>query len=132
MIHSQVCGSRAFWTTFGVSWLIGSLAFGADPNAVAIKEVLTDLKNPRGLAIRPDGSGETCEVFVAESGAGRVIKIRSDHPEKRIDVVSGFSTRPANDDGVSSPAVQSLFFLVHMRLVAAGRNDDGTPFVKLY
>jgi hypothetical protein len=126
-------GSRwTNWIALGLACALGSVAIGADTNAIAVEKVLPGLKNPHGVAIRPDGSGEPYEVFVAESGAGRVVKIRSDKPEKRIDVVSGFSTKPANDDNLSSPGAHSLHFLDHMRLVVAGGNDDGAPFVKFY
>jgi hypothetical protein len=99
---------------------------------VAVKKVLSGLNNPHGVAIRPDGSGESYEVFVAESGAGRVVKIFGDKPEKRIDVVSGFSTKPANEESALTAGVHSLHFLDHMRLVVAGGDDDGAPFVRLY
>jgi hypothetical protein len=109
-----------------------SIAFGADANAIAVKKVLSGLKNPHDVAVRPEGTGEAYEVFVAESGAGRVVKVRSDKPDKRIDVVSGFSTKPANDDSLTSAGVHSLQFLDHMRLVVAGGDEDGAPFVRLY
>jgi hypothetical protein len=132
MYDSCVCCHRIAWIILGLAWSFGSIAFGADTNASEVKKILTDLKNPHGVAVRPDGSGEAYEVFVAESGAGRVIKILSGKPEKRIDVVAGFSTKPANDDSPSSAGVHSLHFLDHMRLVVAGGDDDGTPFVRLY
>jgi hypothetical protein len=110
----------------------GSITFGANANAVAVKEVLTGLKNPHDVAVRPEGSSEAYEVFVAESGAGRVVKILSGKPEKRIDVLAGFSTKATGDDNPSSPGVHSLEFLDHMRLVATGGDEDGSPFVRLY
>src|SRR3954453_12980564 len=128
MYEPLVCSRRTTWLALGLAWSFVPIAFGADTNAVTVKQVLAGLKNPHGVAIRPEGSGEAYEVFVAESGAGRVVKIRSDKPAKRIDVVSGFSIGPANDDNLSSPGAHSLHFLDHMRLVVAGGNDDGAPF----
>jgi hypothetical protein len=132
MYEFRVFSRQINWIALGLACALVSVAIGADTNAVAVKKVLPGLKNPHGVAIRPDGSGDAYEVFVAESGAGRVVKIRSDKPEKRIDVVSGFSIKTANDDNLSSPGAHSLHFLDHMRLVVAGGNDDGAPFVKLY
>jgi WD40 repeat protein len=130
----NICTSncRIAWTALGLACSLGSIAFGANQNAVAIENISTDLKIPHGVAIRPEGSGEAYEIFVAESGAGRVVKFQSDKPEKRIDVVAGFSNKPATDDSPTSPGVHSLYFLDHMRLVVTGGNDDSTPFVRLY
>jgi hypothetical protein len=132
MYNSRVCNCRIFWIALALACSCGSIAFGADAPAIAVTKVLTGLKNARDVAVRPEGSGEAYEVFVAESGAGRVVKIRSGKPEKRINVVSGFSTKSANDESFSSGGVHSLRFLDHMRLVIAGGDDDGAPFVRLY
>src|SRR5712672_4295801 len=115
MYESHLCSRRTTWIALGLACALGTVAIGADTNAVAVKKVLPGLKNPHGVAIRPDGSGDAYEVFVAESGTGRVVKIRSDKPEKRIDVVSGFSIKTANDDNPSSPGAPSLLFLDHLR-----------------
>src|SRR4051794_34377419 len=115
----------------GLACSFGLVALGADANAIAFKKVLTGLNNPCGVAVRPDGSGPAYEIFVAESGAGRVFKTDNEGSQKRIDVISGFSTKSANDDRLSSPGVNSLHFLDHMRLVIAG-GDDGAPFVRIY
>jgi hypothetical protein len=116
----------------GLACSFGSIAFGADANAVTVKKLLTGLNNPHGIAVRPDGKRDAYEVFVAESGAGQVIKARNEGLQKRIDVVSGFSIKPVNDDSFSSPGVYSLHFLDHMRLVVAGGDDDGAPFVRIF
>jgi hypothetical protein len=133
MYHPRNCTCRIAWAALvGTACSFASVAFGADASAVAVKKVLTGLKNPHDVAVRPEGSSEAYEVFIAESGAGRVVKILSNKPEKRVDVISGFSTKPANDDKLSSPGVHSLEFLDHMRLVATGGDEDGVPFVRLY
>jgi len=104
------------------------VAAAADADQPTIEKVLTSLKNPRGVAIRPDSAGEPYEIFVAESGAGRIIKVASANP-KKIEAVVGF---PAPADGhFNSPGIQSLQFLDRTRLVVAG-DDDGVPFVRLY
>lgn len=120
------------WLALGLACSLSTVAFGADANAIAVKKVLSGLNNPHDVAVRPEGTGEVYEVFVAESGAGRISKVRSDKLDKRIDVVSGFSTKAANDNSLTSAGLQSLYFLDHMRLIAAGGDDDGVPFVRLY
>jgi hypothetical protein len=119
------------WIALGFICSLGSNAFGANANHVTVKTILTGLKNPRGVAVRPDGSGEAYEVFVAESGAGRVVKISGDKPEKPIDVIAGIASKPAIDDNSASIGIQSICFLDHMRLVVAG-GEDGAPFARLY
>jgi DNA-binding beta-propeller fold protein YncE len=132
MQNSFVCSNRTSWLALSLAWSFTSIAFCADTNAVAVKQVLTGLKNPHGVAVRPDGSSESYEIFVAESGSGRVFKFIIGKPEKRIDVVSGFSTKSADKDNPTAAGAHSLQFLDHMRLVVAGGDDDGTPFVRLY
>lgn len=132
MYDLRACSRRHAWVALGLVLSICPIAFGADTKPVAVQKVLTGLKNPRGVAVRPDIAGDSCEIFVAESGAGRVIKVFSDKPEKPIDIVSGFSSKPAADDNLQSAGVQSVMFLDHMRIVVAGGDDDSSPFVRLY
>ena len=104
----------------------------ADPNKVAVQKILTGLKDPSGVAVQPDGAGNRYEVFVAESGAGRVVEVAANEPNKGTTVITGFAHQTAAA-GHSSPAgVQSLLFLDHVRLVATGREADGKPYARLY
>src|SRR5215813_13737214 len=91
--------------------------FADDAGSVATKELLSGLNHPASIAIRPESGTDTYEVFIADGGAGRITKFRSDKPEKRADVIAGFSTK-------STAGVQSLYFLDHLRLVVAGGDDD--------
>src|SRR3954454_9699021 len=120
MYKTSVCSRRTSWIALGLAWSVVSIASGAETSAIAVEKVLTGLNNPHGVAVRPDGSGESYEEFVAECGAGRDFKILSDKPEKRIDVIAGFSTKSANDDSLATAGAHSLHFLDHMRLVVAG------------
>jgi hypothetical protein len=105
--------------------LFGSVSVADDTGRIAAKKVLSGLNQPTSIAIRPESGTDTYEVFLAEAGAGRITKFRSDKPEKRADVVAGFSTKLAG-------GLQSLYFLDHLRLVVAGGDEDGAPFVRLY
>src|SRR5213080_3816353 len=87
-----------------------ALAANAADNNVTVQKVLAGLQNPRGVAVRPDGSGDSYETFIAESGAGRIVKVTTAKPEKATDVVSGFSTKSASGEDLLAPGVQSLYF----------------------
>ena len=125
MLDRRICRVCLFIMSFAVASLLGALVVADDSGGVVTKKILSGLNHPTDLAIRPESGTDTYEVYVAEGGAGRVTKFRSDKPEKRADVVAGFSTK-------SNSGAQSLYFLDHLRLVVAGRDDDGAPFVRLY
>src|SRR5512147_2932230 len=107
---SRVC---LFVMSVAVASFFGGVVIAGDASGVVTKKLLSGLDHPTDLVIRPESGTDTYEVYVAEGGAGRVTKFRSDKPEKRADVVAGFSTK-------SNFGVQSLYFLDHLRLVAAG------------
>ena len=57
-----------------------------------VEVLLTGLDNPAGIAFRPTrDSGETFELYLAESGAGRVLRVHSDPEEDPLTVISGFT-----------------------------------------
>src|SRR5438309_695202 len=131
MNRIRILSRRGWILALTIICSTASAATAADNN-VAVLKILTGLKNPRGVAVRPDGSGDTYEIFIAESGAGRIVRVASGKPEKAADVVSGFSTKSASGEDLLAPGVQSFYFLDHSRLVATGGDDDGKPFVRLY
>lgn len=102
----------------------------ADTN---VETLLSDLHLPRGVAVRPESSGSPIEVFVAESGAGRVVRWAADAKDAVDEVVGGFPRseveRPSEASDIGARA---LFFLDHNRLVVAGGQEDRTPFLWLY
>lgn len=110
----------------------GSPASAADPARATVQKVLTGLSNPRGVAVRPDGAGDQYEVFVAESGAGRVVKCNSGNSGKSTDAITGFARPSSAGKSLEAAGVQSLQFLDHTRLVVIGADEDGKPFVGLY
>ncbi len=96
--------------------------------------VLSGLDNPWGMVIRAgrDTSGPH-ELFVAESGAGRVIRISTDQPDKIQEAIVGFPVHSL----ASSPAVRvgplGLAFLTRTKLiVTGGRREDGKQEVRVY
>ena len=70
------------------------------------------------MAIRPEG-GQATEIFVADRGAGRIFECAS-RPDSAEDMVTGFPTSQSSSDKSSVVGMQSLYFLDHMRLAAAG------------
>lgn len=65
----------------------------APPTAVAAGEafkqetVLDSLHNPCGIAVRPPGGAE---LFVAESSAGRILRVKLSEPNKPETAIEGF------------------------------------------
>jgi hypothetical protein len=110
----------------------GTTLRAADSNKSVIQKILTGLNDPIGLAVQPDGVGNQYEIFVAENGAGRVIKVASNEPNKETSAITGFARHAPTADRSASPGVQSLLFLDHVRLVVTGREADGTPYARLY
>lgn len=76
---------------------------GAEPTEVGTqfetKKILSGLNNPWGIAVRAMRSSPgTFEVFLAESGAGRVVRVWTQAPEKVSPFIEGFETGPLSAD----------------------------------
>ena len=63
--------SKNFWSVFWVAGIVIACCFTANGQDAEVKTVVEGLNNPSGVAIQP----ETGHVFVADSGALRVIRI---------------------------------------------------------
>src|SRR5262245_53312578 len=94
LIHSALCSSATLVCFFATN------LFAAGPK---VETVLTGLNTPYGIAVRPRGSAEKYEVFVADSTGNRIVRIRGDQIGSSTDAITGFD---GNDTGVST-----LFFL---------------------
>jgi DNA-binding beta-propeller fold protein YncE len=57
----------------------------AEPPKVKVEPIVSGLDNPMGIAIRPG----TNELFISESGAGRVVRILADKPAKTTTILTG-------------------------------------------
>ena len=62
---------------------------------VARETTLRNLNRPCGIAVRPGGTADRYEVFIAESGAGRIVRWSTASPSQAAEVISGFD---ASDD----------------------------------
>jgi hypothetical protein len=98
---------------------------------VAVETVLTGLRNPCGVAIRPgDGEGRY-EVFVADSGALKVVRLWSDEPEKSAAAITGFAAGTLGDGPIRVGPI-ALFFLDRNRLIVGSSGNGGGARVRLY
>jgi hypothetical protein len=113
-----------------VSLLVSSIAAAADD--VRVETVLSDLRGPSGIAIRQVPGVESYEIFVAEAGAGRIVRLSSDKPDAGEEAITGFIASTDDDDLVRLPGPHGLLFLDPNRLVVAGSEGEDRPFVRLY
>jgi hypothetical protein len=99
----------------------------ADP---AAETVLTDLHHPCGIATRPNGTADKYELFIADSGAGRVVVWSNHERGKTTDVITGFAANAAGD---SAPQLSPLSLLfIDPGLLAVGGAADGGNLVRIY
>jgi hypothetical protein len=109
-----------------------AFSIAAEPAPPTVQKVAAGLKSPCGVAVRPDGAADQFEIFVADAGAGKIVKFSPSKPGKSIDVISGFAIPQSADDGAARTGIQALLFLDHMRLFVTGADDDREPFFQLY
>jgi len=100
----------------------------APPNDIEVKHevVLEGLYNPCGVAIQP-GTGD---VFVSDSGAGRVIKVVDG---KAVDVITGFPMDVYGKGPKYDIGPLGLVFLDKNTLVVGGGGlEDGSELLRFY
>jgi hypothetical protein len=93
---------------------------------VSIETVLAGLSHPASVAIRPGGTAERYEVFVADSGSRRVVKMSSSEPNRSTDAITEFPNAAATDKKLPEGNPFGLLFLDEKHLVAgiAGAPPD--------
>lgn len=110
--------------------LLLSLARPAIAQDISVETVLTDLNVPANVAIHPGGTAERYEVFVADSGAQRVIRIWSNDPSRSTEVITGFSDASATGKTLPTGNPFGLLFLDEKRLVVGVAGAP--PELRLY
>jgi hypothetical protein len=123
-----------FASAFAISIAVDAVAaIAASPVKASdplVTKVASGLNGPYAIAVQPD-SGSHNEIFVGESGAGRVIRISADRADASVEAITGFPQRATSKPQASAPGIASLFFVDHSRLVVAGGGEQG-PFLRLY
>jgi hypothetical protein len=82
--------------------------------------------------VRATPSAEQYQVFVADVGAGKVVRFDSNKPASGADAITGFVTSSDVDDAVHLPGPRGMLFLDLKRLLVVGSEGDRRPFVRLY
>ncbi|MGE0609297.1 MAG: hypothetical protein AB7O62_19555 [Pirellulales bacterium] len=120
-----------------MAFAVGGPSFAADeegdaeaPAEAEVKDILAGLDNPTGIAVQP----ETGHVFVADSGAGRVVKF--DPAAKKQDVVAaidGYSLDVYGKGPMYNIGPLGLAFMGQNTLVVGdGSQKDGEEVVRVY
>lgn len=131
--------ARAFYVialTFGAQGVADLLAQD-DSADFKVETVLSGLDNPWGVVLRAgrDTSGPH-ELLIAESGAGRVIRVSTIEPNKIEEAIIGFPVQPL----ASAPTVRAgplgMAMLTRTKLIVTGGRsvgeDDSEPEVRVY
>lgn len=98
-----------------------AIAQSAEPTVT-----LKNLNRPCGIAFRPGGTADRYDVFIAETGAGRVVRWSTSAPDQAATVIEGFD-RNKEFDRFEPQGPVALWFLDPGMLVvgtAAARTDD--------
>lgn len=106
--------------------LAAALCLAVVADEVKVEMVLGGLSNPCGVAVQP----ETGHVFVADSAAGRVIRVVDGKPQ---DVITGFPKDVFGKGPFYDIGPLGLVFLDKSTLVVGdGGFKDGEEFIRLY
>lgn len=108
--------------------LFATTVFSEEP---VVETLLDKLRSPAGIAVRPGDTPDRYEVFIAESGAGRIIHVRNDEPTKIAEIVTGFDLTPLGENGMPVGPV-ALHFIDRDHLVVGVSGAGGKASVRLY
>jgi hypothetical protein len=109
--------------------LVGSLTFAAD---VRVDTVLSNLHQPCGVVVRPGGTADRYDVFIAESGAGRVVRWSSATPKQAFNVVTGFASQAAADPFQQRGPLALSFLDPGLLIVGVGIEGDEGRLLRAY
>jgi sugar lactone lactonase YvrE len=110
-----------------ITILVTSTVCAADNK---VETVITGLHHPCGIALRPNGTADKYELFIADSAAGRIIKWSNHDREKTADVITGFRAAPARDLVHQTGPLAVLF--LDPGLMAVGAATDGKDLLGVY
>ncbi len=115
----------------GMAWVTTPIALlAADEPKVKVETLATGLSDPCGIAIQPSSD----DVFVSDSGAGRIVKIAVAKPEELIPVIVGFPHEAAAEKqeptNRSGPA--GIAFLNEHTLVVGSSAKSGERSIRVF
>jgi len=113
----------------------GSVPIADQSSSYTVSTVLGGLHSPTGLAIRGGlASKRTFDLFIAESGLGRVVLISVDRPEEIREVITGFARRAISLDSARSGGLLGLQMLTPRSklIVSGGSTGDSDDMVRVY
>jgi len=93
--------------------------------------ILRELNRPCGIAFRPGGTADRFDVFIAESGAGRVVRWSAATPGRTVEAVTGFKVSGEFNRFVPQGPV-ALAFLDPGLMVVGASTADGGALVRSY
>jgi DNA-binding beta-propeller fold protein YncE len=96
----------------------------------ATETVLSGLHHPCGIALRPNGTADKYELFIADSGAGRVVAWSNHERAKSTEVITGFAASAVGESATQA-SPRSLLF-IDPGLLAVGGAADGGNLVQIY
>jgi hypothetical protein len=99
-----------------------------------VTTVLSGLDNPWGLAVRPGRKPDgPHELFVAESGAGQVIRLATDQPEEFDEAIVGFPIHSLAVSPATRVGPLGLALLTRTKLIVTGSlGEDDKRGVRVY
>jgi hypothetical protein len=110
--------SSVLWAICLASW---PLLADERREQIQIETLLTELDNPCGIALE-SSSGD---LYIAESGAGRILRVRPSEPDKQAIVIEGF---PREDfgDGPKYRIGPLAVALIDRSTLVVGEGGQGT------
>lgn len=98
---------------------------------VAPEAMLSNLNRPCAIAVRPGGTADRYELFIAESGAGRIVRWSTAASGEAPEIIAGF-TSAADFDRFNPQGPVSLWFLDAGLLVVGTRGASPDALLRSY
>ncbi len=105
------------------------LLAAAEPAPLKSEVLLDRLDNPCGIALRPPGGAE---LFVAESGAGRILRLRLGDKEQPSTAIEGFPVANLSSAPYRIGPLSVAFLDRTLLVVGEGGQAAGADVVRLY
>jgi hypothetical protein len=111
---------------------------GDESDQYNVETILTGLDNPCAIVVRPGASGSApYELYLSESGAGQILRIKSDAPKEPTPIVTGIPVDSYGDAKKDEPEYRigplGLAFLTRTKLaVGMAGLPQGEELVVVY